>query len=194
MLWKTENDMNPYANAPLPTVAQLIEHEKEYQFKRKKITRIVLELLLLAAVVYILFGAVFGIALVDGSSMVPNIPQQSVVFFLRVDKRPQRGNVVIFSAATGKKYLIKRVVAVSGDTVSIGRDGTFRVNGQPDQSAVTVGKATDETSSVSYPLKVPVESVFAVGDNRGNSLDSRQLGVINRRKLTGVALLVIRIP
>lgn len=177
-------------NGPLPTIAELRAHEE----KRKIRIRFILRLFFSAAAVYLLFGVFFGLALVDGSSMIPGIPQGSVVLFLRLDRTPQRGDVVVFYTSSSKKYLIKRVVAKSGDTVALGQDGTFQVNGKPENGGVAIGKATDEKSLVSYPLKVPVESVFVLGDNRSNSLDSRQLGVINLRRITGTALLVFRRP
>lgn len=177
-------------HAPLPPYSEITGQAP----RKRSFPHFLLELIFVGATVYFLFGVVFGIAVVREASMSPSIPSGSIVFFFRLNKQPKAGNVVIFSVSSNKKYLIKRVAATSGETVSIDAKGDFRVDGSAQINALLSGKATDEKSTVSYPLKVPVESVFVLGDNRSNSLDSRQLGVINLRKLTGTVLFVLRLP
>lgn len=97
-------------------------------------------------------------------------------------KDAKRGDVVVFRDPTTwdpqyqGELLIKRVVAVGGDTVSCGgKNEPLQVNGVSlDEGYVKEGSQpcyTEQTKTFSY--KVPTGDVFVMGDNRENSADSR---------------------
>lgn len=69
-----------------------------------------------AAVVVILFQVFWGIAVVSGNSMTPYYEDGDLVLFNRVEN-PEKNQVVI--AYVGDKYVIKRIVAVQGDVITI---------------------------------------------------------------------------
>ena len=104
-----------------------------------------------------------------------------------------RGDVVVFErppgAATGEdgeiKDLIKRVVAVGGDTIEA-RESEVYVNGERiDEDYLEPGTPTDN-----LPLKtIPVGHVFVMGDNRTNSEDSRIFGPIDEDDIVGRAFI-----
>ncbi len=104
-----------------------------------------------------------------------------------------RGDVVVFerppSASTGEdgeiKDLIKRVIAVGGDTIE-GREGEVYVNGEHiDENYLEPGTPTDN-----LPLKtIPDGHVFVMGDNRTNSEDSRIFGTIDEGDIVGRAFI-----
>jgi signal peptidase I len=88
---------------------------------------------------------------------------------------PQRGDIVVFPDPAGKMpALIKRIVAVGGDTVDI-RGGKLVLNGVPKNEPYVNGKLT-EPGTVPMPLTIPQGSVFLMGDNRTNSGDARFFG------------------
>jgi signal peptidase I len=90
-------------------------------------------------------------------------------------RSPRRGEIVVFSDPYGKlPALIKRVVAVGGDTVDI-RDNKLWINGKAQDEPYVHGKPT-ELGTVAMPLTVPQGSVFLMGDNRTNSGDARFFG------------------
>ena len=105
-----------------------------------------------------------------------------------------RGDLVVFSrpdippdAATAVRDLIKRVIGLPGDTVE-SRDGSMYVNGKPlDEPYLPAG-----TVSENVPRQVvPEGKVWAMGDNRTNSRDSRVLGFIDVDTIHGKAFVRI---
>jgi signal peptidase I len=104
-----------------------------------------------------------------------------------------RGDVVVFErppgASTGQngeiKDLIKRVIAVGGDTIEA-KEGEVFVNGERvDENYLEPGTPTDN-----LPLKtIPDGHVFVMGDNRTNSEDSRIFGPIDEDAIVGRAFI-----
>ncbi len=81
------------------------------------------------------------------------------------------------------KYIIKRIIGVPGDTLDI-RNRCVYINGEKLEEDYIKGH-TFENSDFSYPLTIPENKVFVLGDNRDNSLDSRGLGLIDYEQVKG---------
>ena len=98
---------------------------------------------------------------------------------------PKRGDVVILRIPRG--LLVKRLVAVGGDTVSCGPDTTrcavMSVNGTPIAENLSAGEYVP-------PVTVPAGDVYVVGDNRLDSYDSRSFGPVSTSVLRGTAVAV----
>jgi signal peptidase I len=100
-----------------------------------------------------------------------------------------RGDIVVFKRPPSEandptiKDLIKRVIAIPGDTIEA-RDGHVYVNGQPiKESYLPPG-----TITTNLPLqKIGPSQYFVMGDNRTNSKDSRYIGTIARSLIVGRA-------
>ncbi|MGH2755195.1 MAG: signal peptidase I [Actinomycetota bacterium] len=90
----------------------------------------------------------------------------------------------------GAQDFIKRVIGVGGDTVE-GRDGIVFVNGEPIEEPYLPEDV--ETSSFG-PVTVPDGTIFVMGDNRGNSEDSRAIGPIDIDAVVGKAFILIWPP
>lgn len=116
--------------------------------------------------------------IIPTGSMQPTIAISDRVlvnkFIYRFDS-PQPGQVVVFTDPTGETpALIKRVVAVAGQTVDL-REGTVYVDGQALDEPYTHAKPSDP-GSVPMPFTVPEGRIWLMGDNRTNSKDSRWIG------------------
>ena len=128
---------------------------------------------------------------VDGGSMVPALENGE---FLLVNKlayvaaQPSRGDVVVFrSPAKPDEDLVKRIVGLPNETVEF-RDGGLYLDGrrldEGDYYAGITGSRTGRS------LVVPEQAYFVLGDNRGQSIDSRSFGIVPGASIVGQVWLV----
>ena len=140
-------------------------------------------------VITILFTFVFRVVNVDGSSMKPTLQNKDKVVVSTVGYEPERGDIVVISSTDGlKDPIVKRIIAVGGDTVDINfTTGVVTVNGTEEDYS---NELTSQQFDIAFPITVPEGTVFVLGDNRGNSLDSRstRVGCVDERLIVGKVL------
>ncbi|MFE9041429.1 signal peptidase I [Streptomyces sp. NPDC007818] len=115
---------------------------------------------------------------VPTGSMAPTFEPGSKLLAQRIDgDEVRRGDVVVFEDPLwGGSTMVKRVVAVGGDTVACcGTDGHLTVNGTPvEEPYLRPGPdGTVRASAQDFTATVPEDSLFLLGDDRASSLDSR---------------------
>ncbi|MCY6355735.1 signal peptidase I [Clostridium sp. ZS2-4] len=134
---------------------------------------------------------VIGAVRVEGKSMYPTLnnkvdnDRMLVEKISNYTKSYRRGEIIIFKPyEENKDIYVKRIIGVPNDIVEIS-NGKVYVNG--DELKENYLKAGIET----YPeikVTVPENQVFVLGDNRGNSVDSRKIGTISMDNIKGHAL------
>jgi signal peptidase I len=156
----------------------------------RRVASVVAQLLVLA-----LIGAAFFMRTpqVIGLSMEPRIHPGEFVLINTLAYRMgpfARGDIVAFShdSPTPETY-IKRVVGLPGDRVAIDR-GTVSVNGTP----LTEKYVRFRDARSAPQTTVPPGSLYVLGDNRGDSDDSRNWGFLATRDVVGKALVRIWPP
>jgi len=125
---------------------------------------------------------------VEGSSMEPTLHTDERVLVNKLAYwsfgQPERGDVVVFHAWSQQEDFIKRVIGLPGDTVEI-KDNRVFVNAAP----LDEPYLDQPTSGQEGPVRVGTDEVFVMGDNRGNSSDSRLYGPLPRAQIVGKAWL-----
>jgi signal peptidase I len=109
-------------------------------------------------------------------------------------RTPQRGEIAVFDSPRDGTRLIKRIVAIGGDVVTL-VDGHLSINGKPlgNEHLEHFGSRDallnlDDGGGPNYESVIPQGMVLAIGDHRGNSLDGRFFGPISERELFGRAV------
>ena len=112
--------------------------------------------------------------------MSPTIEDGDAVFYIRITGTINRQDIIYVRMPDGST-LIKRVVALAGDTIDI-KDGKFTVNGEVMDD---FGPTEAHGNSQKYPATIEKDHVFVMGDNRGGSVDSRDFGPIALDQVKG---------
>ena len=140
-------------------------------------------------VITIIFTFFFRVFKVDGPSMKPTLQHNDKVIVSTVGYKPQKGDIVVISeTADLDEPIVKRIIAVGGDTVDINfTTGVVTVNGTEENYT---NELTAQQFDIAFPITVPEGTVFVLGDNRANSLDSRstRVGCVDERFIVGKVL------
>ena len=126
---------------------------------------------------------------VVSESMEPTLYADDVVFVDRRDIGPNqldRGDLITFTEAGTGHRLLKRVVALPGDSVAT-IDATLWVNDRPVKEPYV--DFSDWEGIFSARIVVPAGHVYVLGDNRGASVDSRKFGTVPIKDVDGRVLM-----
>ena len=147
--------------------------------------------LILVVVVFTFF---FRLIAVDGTSMLPTLQDHDMMIVSDLGYNPKRGDVIVVNKETFSiGPIVKRVIAVGGDTVDINfATGEVFVNGEVLDEPY-INEPTYTAEGTEFPLTVPEGQLFLLGDNRNGSSDSRdpRIGLVDERYVIGHVLAVI---
>ena len=146
---------------------------------------------LVALVIVLAITAVIKPTIVKESSMEPTLYSDNYLFVNKLayinKDHPEYEDIIVFQSdiskddGKGKKMLIKRVVGVENDTITITGGVVYRNGVALEEPYTLEGYTTGEV----YNLVVPQDEVFVMGDNRSISLDSRdsEVGTITEESI-----------
>mgnify|MGYP005815441447 CR=1 FL=1 len=145
------------------------------------------------AIGMIIILACFRHSPVEGSSMYPTLNENDVLIVSRLYFTPKCGDIIICQSPVYglERPLVKRVIAVAGQTVEIDYDNwTVSVDGTVlDESYINreSGRGMLRSDYLEDTFTVPQGCVFVMGDNRNHSNDSRfsEIGMIDERYILG---------
>lgn len=188
-----------------------IEKERETTSSRSKSHRALREIyewldavVISIIVIIILFTFVFRIVGIKGESMENTLFEDDRVIISNLFYTPEVGDVIVISrnylnqsgdTDESDSPIIKRVIATEGQEVTIDpKTGAVYVDGmQLSEDYIKEGEITTWCDGTTEARTVTVEKghIFVMGDNRGNSLDSRDsaIGQVDVRYVLGHALM-----
>lgn len=145
------------------------------------------------ALIFCVLIFVFVARVIDvvGHSMVPTLQDGDKIVITRLVKGYERGDIVVLRKDTFREEpIVKRVIAVAGQTIDIDFDnGIVYVDGEaldePYVNELTYDH--EDFDTYEHPLVIPEGCVFVMGDNRNNSTDSRRetIGCVDTRYIMG---------
>jgi len=155
-----------------------VQFEVKRLKKRKKQRRVVFGTIfriLFVVMAAILFNShVVRVATVNGESMEPTLHDKEIVLCLSWGYTPDYGDIVVTEMDVGGGHMVKRIIALEGDTVNIDfTSGLVTVNGKV-LSEPYITEPMSLAGDVQFPLTVLPGRVFVLGDNRNHSVDSRR--------------------
>ena len=164
---------------------------------RKAVTLYLHDVVYLLSVMLVVLLLVFRVVVVSGTSMNMTLLDGDYLLLLSNTfyKDPQQGDIIVVSKDSfddGAAF-VKRVIATEGQTVDIDFDaGIVYVDGVALEEDY-INTPTTTQGGVQFPLVVEEGCVFALGDNRGISKDSRypDIGQIDNREILGKAIFLV---
>ncbi len=170
--------------------------ERRLEREKNKRKAGVAELVLTAAVAFVLvFGFVRPFVVeayrIPTESMVPTLEVGDRVLankFVYRFTEPERRDIVVFDSVDedDDQTLIKRVVGVAGDEIQV-QGGVLYVNDEAQEEPYL--NDADQSRGFYGPTVVPEGHIFVMGDNRGNSADSRVFGPLPLENLKAEAFM-----
>ena len=170
----------------LPTIDQIENERKRYRRQKaynKALGGTIYVLTIVAAVAVLIATLVLPVLQIEGTSMEPTLVNGDIVLLTKTTTF-NRGELCGFS--WNNKLLIKRVIGIPGDWIEIDTDGTVYLNGErldePYAQQLAVGECDLE-----FPVQVPQEQYFVLGDMRESSIDSRNtlIGCVEKDQIVG---------
>ena len=140
----------------------------------------------------LVFAFLFRIIGIIGDSMKPTFHNNDSVVISKLFYEPKQGDVVVLRKLSFQEEpIIKRIIAVEGQTVDIDfENGIVYVDDQP-LTEPYIAEPTLTPIDFDGKITVPENCVFVMGDNRNNSTDSRSsfIGCVDTRYIMGKVLL-----
>ncbi|PKM83626.1 MAG: signal peptidase I [Firmicutes bacterium HGW-Firmicutes-13] len=146
--------------------------------------------IIIAVIIALIIRAfVVEIFVVEGHSMLPTLENHERLIvnkFIYHLKEPSYGDIIVFSYSPERDF-IKRIMAKGGDTIRVRNQMVYR-NGEPLEEKYINSNPVSDFG----PVTVPENHVFVMGDNRNNSMDSREsvVGFISMERIKGKAVVI----
>lgn len=172
--------------AAIPSTEE-VKAERERLAYRSRYTQVlrstIYALVVVAAVAVLLATLFLPVLQVSGDSMNPTLQDKDVIVLVKSDSL-KTGDLCGFYWQN--KLLLKRVIGLPGDIISLDENGVVTVNGtvldEPYVDELALGEC-----DIKFPYQVPENRYFVLGDHRATSIDSRSsvIGCVEKNQIVG---------
>lgn len=172
--------------AAIPSTEE-VKAERERLAYRSRYTRVlrstIYALVVVAAVAVLLATLFLPVLQVSGDSMNPTLQDKDVIILVKSGSL-KTGDLCGFYWQN--KLLLKRVIGLPGDIISLDENGVVTVNGtvldEPYVDELALGEC-----DIKFPYQVPENRYFVLGDHRATSIDSRSsvIGCVEKNQIVG---------
>lgn len=159
--------------------------------KKNKIFKTIMSYVLVIAIAILIKLFIFSPVKVNGTSMVPTLNDGDIMLLNEIGYHLNgidRFDIAV--ANVNGERLIKRVIGLPGEKVEY-RDNQLYINDELMVEFFKHGDTDDFSIEELGSTTIPDDFYFLVGDNRGNSKDSRTIGFVHKSKIMGKAKLII---
>ena len=176
--------------AAIPITAE-VEAERErlaYRSRYARVLRSTIYALLVVAAVAVLLATLFlPVLQVSGDSMNPTLQDRDIIVLVKTDHM-KTGDLCGFYWQN--KLLLKRIIGLPGDIITLDEDGVVTVNGEVLDEPYVDELALGECD-IKFPYQVPENRYFVLGDHRATSIDSRSsvIGCVEKSQIVGKVFL-----
>ena len=139
--------------------------------------------------ILVVFIFLFRTATVSGISMNPTLYENERLLLQKIGYTdPEYGDIVVVDRTnTNNPPIIKRVIGKEGDTIDIDFNAGIVYRNGTALEEPYVNEPTFKEETVEFPVTIPENAIFVMGDNRNHSLDSRsdEVGMVDLRRVMG---------
>lgn len=167
----------------LPEIQRERKRIRRKDYYRQSLRSTISVLVVVAAIAVLVATLFLPILQISGDSMSPTLEHDEIVILVKT-KEFNRGDLIGFYYQG--KILLKRVIALPDDEVAIDAEGNVYVNGEVLEEPYVTEKGLGDCD-LEFPYKVPGTGYFVLGDQRSNSVDSRNsvIGAISQDDIIG---------
>ena len=170
--------------AAIPSTEEVKAERERLAYRYPRVLRSTIYALVVVAAVAVLLATLFlPVLQVSGDSMNPTLQDKDVIVLVKSGSL-KTGDLCGFYWQN--KLLLKRVIGLPGDIISLDENGVVTVNGtvldEPYVDELALGEC-----DIKFPYQVPENRYFVLGDHRATSIDSRSsvIGCVEKNQIVG---------
>ena len=153
----------------------------------KEFLKDVSKYIIIALIVFLIVVYVVSFEQVIGSSMEPTLKEENIIVVDKLSykfRKIKRNEIIIFKY--DEKYLIKRVIGLPGETIEYKNNILYIDNEAYEETFLSNVTTEDYNTGL-----IPKNKYFVLGDNRENSLDGNDFGLIDEKDIIGKAWFIV---
>ncbi len=174
----------------IPSTAEVEAERKRlaYRSRYARVLRSTIYALVVVAAIAVLLATLFlPVLQVSGDSMNPTLQDRDIIVLVKSGDM-KTGDLCGFYWQN--KLLLKRVIGLPGDIITLDENGVVTVNGETLDEPYVDELALGECD-IKFPYQVPENRYFVLGDHRATSIDSRSsvIGCVEKSQIVGKVFL-----